>query len=37
MMRWTLRRRLELRSIDGRDWLAHHELTRGDANPADEG
>jgi hypothetical protein len=35
--RWTMRRRLELRANDARDWLASHTLVRGDADePNDE-
>jgi hypothetical protein len=35
--RWTMRRRLELRASDARDWLASHTLARGDADePNDE-
>ncbi|HEY2067084.1 MAG TPA: hypothetical protein VGG84_14105 [Gemmatimonadaceae bacterium] len=35
--RWTMRRRLELRANDARDWLASRTLVRGDADePNDE-
>jgi hypothetical protein len=34
--RWTVRRRLELWSRDARDWLATHELARGDADATGE-
>jgi hypothetical protein len=35
--RWTMRRRLELRTSDTQDWLARRLLTRGDADSAGEG
>jgi hypothetical protein len=34
---WTMRRRLELRVGDDRDWLATQALARGDADPTGEG
>ena len=35
--RWTMRRRLELRANDTREWLASHTLVSGDADePNDE-
>jgi hypothetical protein len=37
MRRWTMRRRLEVRSSDTKDWLARRTLTRGDADSAGEG
>jgi hypothetical protein len=35
--RWTMRRRLELRVSDDRDWLATHGLARDDADAAGQG
>jgi hypothetical protein len=36
LSRWSMRRRLELRVGDDRDWLATHALARGDADAAGE-
>ena len=35
--RWAVRRRLELWNRDAREWLATHELARGDADATGEG